>query len=141
MKTNQNIFSSAFHYSDSFWAQIGRYFSLVIHSPVITLTYLAFVIVFAVAITLLRRLLILKRIFNQKTILLEITPPAFTDKGALTTQNFFSVIHGLKPEVNLKNILLGNKTVFSLEIVSTLTQGIRFLIRTTPDEADRYPLN
>lgn len=78
----------------------------------------------------------MRRVIKGKSVLLEITPPAFTDKGALTTQNFFSVVHGLGKDGNIKNWILGNKTIFSLEIVSTLQRGIRYLIRTTPDEAE-----
>lgn len=135
MKSQPNIVSTLTHYSDSFWSQIGRFIHFVTHSAVFTFTLLILIVVLATMVVLLRRLLILKKLFNQKTVLLEITPPAFTDKTALTTQNFFSVIHGLGAGRGVKDYMLGSKTLFAFEIVSTLHQGIRFLIRTTTDEA------
>lgn len=122
--------------TDAFFGQVINIWYSLTHSIFFSLNFLIFSSVLALAIFFIRRFLILKRILKEKTILLEITPPAFTDKGALTTQNFFSVIHGLKPEFNFTNWLTGQKTIFSLEIVSTLNQGIRYLIRTTPDEAE-----
>src|SRR5258708_31819592 len=136
--TQLNFVSTLTHYSDSFWFQIGKFFNLILHAPIINLTYLILFVAIVAVIIFLRRLLILKRILKEddNSVLLEITPPALSDKTANTTQNFFSIIHGLGRDRNLQNLILGNKTVFSLEIVSTLNQGIRYLIRTTPDEAD-----
>ncbi|MCL4415247.1 MAG: hypothetical protein M1365_00890 [Actinobacteria bacterium] len=68
--------------------------------------------------------------------LLEITPPAFTEKTAYTTQQLFSVFHDLGYKTNFFNSLLGRKTIFSLEIVSNRTQGIRYIIRSSKEEAD-----
>lgn len=134
--TQTNYVSTLTHYSDSFWSQLGKFFNLVIHFPLFTLTYVALAGLLITVIALIRKLLILKRILKENSVLLEITPPAFSDKTANTTQNFFSIIHGLGTDRNLKNLILENKTIFSLEIVSTLNQGIRYLIRTTPDEAE-----
>lgn len=118
--------------TSTFFSQIVEFWQVLISSllPFLILLTLGIVIFY------LRKFLILTRVLKEKSVLLEITPPAFTDKGALTTQNFFSVIHGLRKDWNLKNWLFGSKTIFSLEIVSTLNQGIRYLIRTTPDEAE-----
>lgn len=122
--------------TDAFFGEILRIWYLFTNSIFFTLNFLIFSLVLGLVIFYTRKFLILKRVLRTQTILLEITPPAFTDKGALTTQNFFSVIHGLKPEFNSTNWFTGQKTIFSLEIVSTLNQGIRYLIRTTPDEAE-----
>lgn len=134
--TASNIVNGSIHFGDYFWSNIGRIFQLIIHSLVLGFIYLVIVVILVSIILLIRRILVLKRVLKTKTVLLEITPPSFTDKGALTTQNFFSVIHGLKPEFSLANWITGRKTIFSLEIVSTLNQGIRYLIRATPDEAE-----
>jgi len=115
---------------------MGRLFHLITHPTFFTLIFLVLAVILTIVIFLLRKSLILKRLLDQKTVLLEITPPAFTDKTALNTQNFFSVIHGLGKDRNLKNRLLGNKTIFSLEIVSTLNHGIRFLMRSPNEEAN-----
>lgn len=86
-------------------------------------------------IFLLRRLFNIKRSLNELSVLLELTPPAITEKTAYTTQQLFSVVHDLARQKSFKDKLLGKKTVFSFEIASTQNQGIRYLIRTTPSEA------
>lgn len=134
--TNLNFVSTLTSYSDSFWSQLGKFFDLIIHFPLFTLTYAVLAVLLIAVVVVLRKILILNRILKDNSILLEVTPPALSDKTANTTQNFFSIIHGLGTDRNLMNFILGNKTIFSLEIVSTLNQGIRYLIRTTPDEAE-----
>lgn len=94
--------------------------------------FIAFLVFF---VFLLRRLLNIKRSLNELSVLLELTPPAITEKTAYTTQQLFSVVHDLAGQKSLKDKLLGKKTVFSFEIASTQNQGIRYLIRTTPSEA------
>src|SRR5258708_1112446 len=134
--TQLNFVSRLTHYSDLFWLQFGRLFNVVIHSWVFTLVYLIFPLFLIPALIFLPTLLLFNRLLIQESVLLEITPPGFSDKEALTTQNFFSVIHGLGKDRNLTNLILGSKTIFSLEIVSTLNLGIRYLVRTSPDEAE-----
>jgi hypothetical protein len=56
-----------------------------------------------------------------------------TEKTAYTTQQLFSVIHNLGKQRSFIDKILGKKTLFACEIVSTQNQGIRYLIRTTPD--------
>ncbi len=70
---------------------------------------------------------------GKKTIL-EITPPSLTEKESYTTEQLFSLIQSLGKS-SLKDKLLGKKIYFSLEIVSTRSEGIRYLIRTTPEKA------
>ncbi len=87
-------------------------------------------VVIALIIYLVRKILILRRNFLQESVLLEITPPAFTEKSAYTTEQLFSVIHNAKNGNKFINLLLDKKTVFSFEIVSTREKGIRYVIRT-----------
>lgn len=85
---------------------------------------------------LLRKLIILKMFLGEKQIILEITPPQFIEKEAYTTEQLFSLIHALEKQKSFKDKLLGKKVQFSLEIVSTKNEGIRYLIRTTPEKAN-----
>ncbi len=93
-------------------------------------------LVLTVIVVLLRRILIMKSNFKRKAIILEITPPAFTEKTAYTTQQLFSVIHNSRNGNRLLNWLLGRKTIFSFEIVSTREKGIRYLIRIAPEQKE-----
>jgi len=84
---------------------------------------------------LVRKLLILKTLLKGKQTILEITPPFLTEKESYTTEQLFSLIQSLGKQHSLKDKLLGKKIYFSLEIVSTRNEGIRYLIRTTPEKA------
>lgn len=108
------------HLSDSFTLQNEYVF------PFIT------VLVTLVLATLARKILIFKKSLKEASILLELTPPSFTEKDSYTTDQLFSIIHSLGSQRSFKDKLLGNRTRFSLEIVSTQKEGIRYLVRTSP---------
>src|SRR5207248_2542151 len=91
---------------------------------------------FVVSLFIFRKILILIKVLKEPSVLLEVTPPAFTEKTSYTTQQLFSVLHNLGERRTISDKLLGRKTVFSFEIASSLNQGIRYLIRTTPDETN-----
>jgi hypothetical protein len=88
-----------------------------------------------VTLIIIRKIIALKRSLNEQSILLELTPPASTEKTAYTTQQLFSVIHSLGKQKSIFDKLIGKKTVFACEIVSTQNLGIKFLIRTAPEQA------
>lgn len=90
-----------------------------------------------VAILLLARLIYrIRKTLQEPSVLLELTPPAITEKTAYTTKNFFSVIHTSGNQKSILDKLLGKKTTFSFEIVSTQSQGIRYFIRTSPTQVN-----
>jgi hypothetical protein len=98
--------------------------------------YIAIFLIFVLATYFIRKLLILGIYLNEKQIILEITPPEFIEKEAYTTDQLFSVIHALGKQKTFKDRLIGRTAQFSLEIVSTKNNGIRYLIRTTPEKAN-----
>ncbi|MBI2600007.1 hypothetical protein HYW43_03765, partial [Candidatus Daviesbacteria bacterium] len=81
---------------------------------------------------ILRKFFQLKKALNEQSILLELTPPSFTEKESYTTDQLFSIIHSLGNQRSVKDKLLGIQSKFSLEIVSSKNEGIRYLIRTSP---------
>ena len=89
---------------------------------------------FVFLLVILRKVLAIKKLLKESSILLELTPPSFTEKMSYTTDQLFSIIHALGNQRSFKDKLLGNKTRFSLEIASTQDQGIRYLIRTSPKQ-------
>lgn len=101
------------------WTQSNSYIFFII--------FLSLIFVFVIGI--IRNILNVKKLLNDEFILLEITPPASTEKTAYTTQQLFSVIHSLGIQKSFIDKLLGKKTLFSLEIVSTQNEGIRYLLR------------
>lgn len=95
-----------------------------------------FVSLFSLAILIgtILRLYNYRRKYKQKSVLLELTPPAFTNKTPIATTQLFSVLHGLLKSRSFKDAVLRYVPTFSMEIVSTKSKGIRFYIRT--DEAN-----
>src|SRR3989344_5853911 len=96
----------------------------------------AFLILLVFIILIARRIFLSRKSLNDQSVLLEFTPPAFTAKTAYSTQQLFSVIRNLGKRKTFLDKLLDKKTLLSFEIVSTLNQGIRYLIRTTPVETN-----
>ena len=132
---NSHTFGAGYFFSQ-LWIQVKAPVILWYnHAPFL----LPFIIVSCIALSLIyvtRKLLAIKRILNQEQLFLELTPPAFTDKSAYTTQQLFSVLHNIGSQRSIMDRLLGKKTLFSFEIVSTRTDGIRYILKTTPHEAD-----
>jgi len=116
------------HFSSSSF-DIGLYYSYIFSLTLITLSL-------TVILFVIRKVLLIRSILKKDSIILELTPPASTEKTAYTTQQFFSVIHHLGSKRSFLDKLLGKKKIFSFEIVSSMNQGIRYLIRTTPDAAN-----
>ncbi|OGE19181.1 hypothetical protein A3J19_01205 [Candidatus Daviesbacteria bacterium RIFCSPLOWO2_02_FULL_41_8] len=120
-----NIFNSFQLETDSI---ISQYSSFV---PLIYSLVGLIVIVF-----ILRKLLSIRKSLNETSILLELTPPSFTEQESYTTDQLFSIIHSLGNQRSFIDKILGKKTRFSLEIVSTQNQGIRYIIRTSPKQVN-----
>ncbi len=91
---------------------------------------------FIFLLLIIRKILAIKKLLSEPSMLLELTPPSFTEKQSYTTDQLFSIIHALGNQRSFKDKLLGNKPRFSLEIVSTQNQGIRYLIRTSPKQVN-----
>src|SRR3989344_5383907 len=70
--------------------------------------------IFLIFLVLLIRLVVrIRKTLQEPSILLELTPPAITEKTAYTTKNFFSVIHTSGNQKSFLDKLLGKKTSFS----------------------------
>ncbi|KKR16688.1 MAG: hypothetical protein UT45_C0004G0019 [Candidatus Daviesbacteria bacterium GW2011_GWA2_39_33] len=94
------------------------------------------IIISIVLVFLIRKILLIKKLIREPSMLLELTPPSFTEKQSYTTDQLFSIIHALGSQKSFKDRLLGNKSRFSLEIASTQNQGIRYLVRTSPKQVN-----
>ncbi len=89
-----------------------------------------------IVLILIRKIFSVKNSLKESSILLELTPPSFTEKQSYTTDQLFSIIHALGNQKSFKDRLLGNNNRFSLEIVSTQKEGIRYLVRTSPEQVN-----
>ena len=84
----------------------------------------------------IRKLFLIQDVLRSNYVLLELTPPATTEKTSYTTQQLFSVIHSLGTQKSFIDKMLGRKALFSFEIVSTQNQGIRYLLRTRSQDVN-----
>ena len=67
---------------------------------------------------------------------LEVKPPQQTLQSSYTTQQLFTLIHGLAQQRSWWQRLIGNQKNYSFEIVSTKDEGIRYLLRVHEEDAD-----
>lgn len=102
--------------------------------PWLGLVLAALVIAWTVAVVVLD-ILDARRLAKQKAVFIELTPPAQTDKTTEANQRLFSVLHGLEASRTFADKLLRRKATFSLEVVSTKDQGIRYVLRAAEDDA------
>jgi hypothetical protein len=91
-------------------------------------------LVLVVAIVILN-LLDARRLLKQKAVFIELTPPAQTDKTPEANRRLFSVLHGLEAGRTFLDRILRHKATFSLELVSTKNEGIRYILRAAEHDA------
>ncbi len=102
---------------------------------------LVFLLLLIITLYSIRLIVRIKKFTEEESVILELTPPAITEKTAYTTQQLFSTIHELGREQTTGDKFLGKKDRFSFEIVSTHDQGIRYLIRTAPQHVNNFKRN
>jgi hypothetical protein len=78
------------------------------------------------------------QLLKQKVVFIELTPPATNEKSALATQQLFNVLHGLTSNNSALTKLIRPPLIISMEIVSSKSQGIRFLVKLPEDKAASF---
>ncbi len=90
--------------------------------------YIAITVVVITCVDITRRYVNFRYQLNQKLVLLELIPPAFTLKAPQATEHLFNVIHTIGLSRSLLDRLLGRTSIFSFEVVSSRSQGIRYIV-------------
>ncbi len=98
--------------------------------------FVASLLILTLVVGTILRILNYIRLMRLKTVLLEVTPPAFKNKAPIATEQLFSVVHGMKANRPLLHKFFYQNTPVSLEIVSTRKLGIRYLIRVNQDDEE-----
>jgi hypothetical protein len=83
-------------------------------------------------------LLTFYRLFKQKVVFLELTPPAEISRSPEATQQLFVNLYGLNRSRSLPDKLLSQKIVFATEIPSTRPDGMRFTMRVPKRKKDEF---
>ncbi len=91
--------------------------------------YIYFIPYIVITLCIAWTIYIIRKQFKQETILLELVPPSKTEKTIYSTKQLFSVIHSLGHDRSIFNFFKNKKSLYSLELVSSKNQGIRYLIR------------
>lgn len=104
---------------------------------VVIFIFLSVFLVFLLGFSLLMliRLYFFVRSLKEEEVYLELTPPSITEQSAYSTEQLFLLIHTLGNQKSFLERLLNLKPRFSLEIVSTKSEGIRYLLKTNKKEA------
>ncbi len=89
-------------------------------------------------VTLIMRILDLRRLHGQKSVFLELTPPAHSDREPLANEQLIAVLHGLEETRPLIDKMLKRKAVFSAELPSTRELGIRYIIRVPKKDRQTF---
>lgn len=77
-------------------------------------------------------------LLREKMVFLELTPPANFNKKPEATQRLFAMLHGLEASRPWAHKLLRRKVSFALEIVSTETDGIRYILRVPTQQLETF---
>jgi len=112
---------------------------LQIGTSEIMITYLVVAIIVLVAVFFFMtyiRFIDLRRVYRQKRIFIEVTPPHETSKTPEAMEQLFNVLYNAGATQKFKYKLLRRNNVFSLEVTSTRRDGIRYVIGTSEREAD-----
>ena len=111
---------------------------IVLVGPILSLVFLYFAVKTILSAIKLFSPVIFKRFTrkdNEKKFL-ELTFPSDTGKSAYATQQLYTLIHTLARRKNFIENLIGEKKQYSLEIVSSKNEGIRFLLVAPVTDAD-----
>lgn len=93
------------------------------------------VCLFLVIILLSIKILFIYKLTKEENVFLEITPPSNADQSSYSTEQLFTTLHSLGSQIPFIQGYFGKKKLYSLELVSTKNEGIRYLLRTNSNDA------
>jgi hypothetical protein len=99
------------------------------------LNILAVIVLIFISIFLIRKFV--NYLLSKKDLLvfLELTFPSITSKTAYASEQLFSLIHALASQHKFIHKLFGYRKQYSLEIVATKEQGIRYILAISSENA------
>lgn len=100
------------------------------------LSFIISLILIILVVRIILKLLVLQVRLRQRYAYLEVKPLYETLQSSYSTQQLFTLIHGLAKQRSWFQRLIGNNKNYSFEIVSSKELGIRYLLRVDEDDAD-----
>ncbi len=106
------------------------YFVIIYNLPILS----AFA--FVISVYIFFRIVYFRKYLKKPYIFLEITPPESTAQTPLATRELFTQLHSFSLPYKRwwRFVIPTPKTVYSLELVATKKQGIRYIIRIPKDD-------
>lgn len=99
---------------------------------------IAVLILLILLIVIVRRVIALIMRLNQSYVVIELVPPAFRDKHPEANITLMRALHGLGLSRSWLYKIIGLNSLYSLEIVSTRREGIRYIVRVPESGADMF---
>ena len=96
---------------------------------------LVVIVLIGLIISIGLRLFERRRLQRASFVLLEVTPPALTDKSQLATSQLVGLLHQFSSPYSTIDKLLRRKTILSLEVVSSRARGIRYMLYVAKPDA------
>lgn len=109
--------------------------SEILRKLIITVVILLSLLLLWLLALLIARLLWWQHLARRRLASLEVTPPANLSRTSNSTQELFSVIHGLRLSRTRFQKIFKREIVLSFEVVSSKAGGIRYLIKVSDREA------
>jgi hypothetical protein len=103
------------------------------------ITYLVIGSIVAITVLMLMafiRFTDLKRVYQQKRIFIEVTPPHEASKTPEATEQLFHILHSAGATQRFRHRLLRRNNIFSLEVTSTRRDGVRYVIGASEREVE-----
>lgn len=100
-----------------------------------------FIVVLLVAIYLVVKFLLIKKLADEQFIIFEVLPLQTTEQSAFSSSQFFNSIHSLSRGNSSLYQLFSLKRKYAFEIVSTKEDGIRYLVRVPTEDSSIFRKN
>jgi hypothetical protein len=93
------------------------------------------ILVLGIGTYLLRHYIRLRFARKEPFTFLELIVPASTAKSAYATEQFFTLLHSLAGQRRALQRLIGHKKCYSLELIATREEGIRYIVGVSKKDA------
>ncbi len=111
-------------------------FSLI-NFILITLVSIFLIFVVTKVLFIAYKLILLKKqLKNMDNVFLEIKPPHISLQSAYSTKELLAILHNLASPKSFKDKLFQKRTAYSLELVASKTEGIRYFVQVPEEEKD-----
>ena len=104
----------------------------------VTGTVLVVLILLSLLILITRKAIAFIVRLRQSYVVIELVPPAFRDKHPEANKTLMRALHGLGLSRSWLHKLIGLDALYSLEIISTRKEGIRYIARVPESSADMF---